>query len=205
MSSSFGSEPSVHMVYGKIKFWTIWKKLVYHHRTTQLPLPFRLNNDRNRSGPAEPLGHLWVIWSHLLAQDTLSMCCLEKSSFEDLGRSCPITTDPPTTPLISAKFGFFQMSVRRLWEGPWWFCLIEKWSLMLLLVVWQCQGLTLVDLKQLPFDHRTTIFGIFWRFLPFQWPPRTPPMFWINFYHFIWPFSIRQSCLILVWYMSGVI
>ena len=107
MSSSFGSEPSVHIVYGKIKFWTIWKKLVYHHRTTQLPLPFRLNNDRNRSGPAEPLGHLWVIWSHLLAQDTLSMWCLAKLSFEDLRRSWPITTDPPTTPLKLAKFWIF--------------------------------------------------------------------------------------------------
>ena len=45
----------------KKKLQPICKKLVHHHRTTQQPLPFRLNNDRNRSGPAEPLGHLWVI------------------------------------------------------------------------------------------------------------------------------------------------
>ena len=48
------------------------------------------------------------------------------------------------------------MSVRRLWEGPWWFWLIERWSVMLLLVVWECLGLSLVDLKQLPFDRLAT-------------------------------------------------
>ena len=121
---------------------------------------------------------------HILAQNTLSMCCPGKISFEPLRRSCPITTDPPTTPLISAKFGFFQMLVRRLWEGPWWFCLIEKWSLMLLLVVWECQGLTLVDLKQLPFDHRTTqrqnsTFTFLW---DNDWTSAAPiALFWVVF------------------------
>ena len=48
-------------------------------------------------------------------------------------------------------------------------------------------------------------FGRFWWFSPFQWPPRTAPKVWINFYHFIRPNSIIRSCFILVWYMSGVI
>ena len=48
-------------------------------------------------------------------------------------------------------------------------------------------------------------FGHFWWFSPFQWPPRTAPKVWINFYHFIRPNSIIGSCFILVWYMSGVI
>ena len=78
---------------------------------------------------------------------------LVSNHFEEVGQSPPSHLPPHWN---RPNFGFFQMLVRRLWEGPWWFCLIEKWSLMLLLVVWQCQGLTLVDMNQLPFDHRTT-------------------------------------------------
>ena len=95
MIPSFGSEPSIHMVYGEIKFWTIWKKLVYHHRTTQLPLPFRLNNDRISLGPADNLGHLSIIRAHLLAQNPLSIWCLEKSKSKAFWRSWYITTEPP--------------------------------------------------------------------------------------------------------------
>ena len=51
----------------------------------------------------EPLGHLWVIWSHLLAQNTLSMCCLGKLSFKDLRRSWSITTEPPNSDLADWK------------------------------------------------------------------------------------------------------
>ena len=135
------------------------KQLPFDHRTTQRQNPtFTIpwDNDRTSVAPTLWLGHLCLRWSHLLAQNTLSMYSPTKFSFGAVRKSWQLTPDPPTTPLISAKFGFFQMLVRRLWEGPWWFCLIEKWSLMLLLVVWECQGLTLVDLKQLPFDHRTT-------------------------------------------------
>ena len=53
-------------------------------------------------------------------------------------------------------FGFFQMLLRHLWKGPWWFCLIQKLSLMLHLVVWECLGLTLSDMKHLPFDRFAT-------------------------------------------------
>ena len=52
--------------------------------------------------------------------------------------------------------GFFQMLLRHLWKGPWWFWSIEKWSVMLHLVVWECLGLTLVDMKHLPFDRFAT-------------------------------------------------
>ena len=107
MVPSFGSEPSVHIVSREKWVWTTWKKLVYHHRPTQLPLPFRLNNDRNRSGPAEALCRFWVIWSHLLAQNPLSIWSTAKLSFEPLWRSWSITTDPPTTPLKLAKFWIF--------------------------------------------------------------------------------------------------
>ena len=91
------------------------------------------------------------------------------------------------------------MLVRRLWEGPWWFCLIEKWSVMLLLVVWQCQGLTLVDLKQLPFDHRTTqrqnpTFTFLWD------NDRTTdaPMEWLGHFWVIWSHLLAQNPLFML-------
>ena len=180
---------------------------------------FAWYNDRNNWGPTLALGHVWVIWSHLLAQNSLSMCCVKKLSLQDLGRSWSITTEPPNSDLAewkSAKswifqhfltrvldvrfdfsrwllesssrarhswsiskhflglinvpygvaemvrignlefFGFLQMLLRHLWKGPWWFWLIEKWSVMLHLVVWECLGMTLVDMKHLPFDRLAT-------------------------------------------------
>ena len=78
---------------------------------------FAWYNDRKIGGPAEPLGHLWVIWSHLLAQNPLSMWCLAKLSFEDLGRSWSITTEPPNSDLAdwkSSKSWIFQHSLKRV-------------------------------------------------------------------------------------------
>ena len=83
------------------------RKLTFDHRTTQLPLPLSWNNDRKIWGPTEPLCHFWVIWSHLLAQNPLSIWSTAKLSFEPLWRSWSITTVPPTTPLESAKFWIF--------------------------------------------------------------------------------------------------
>ena len=86
--------------------------------------------------------------------------------------------------------------------------IIYKYIIFILLysyiVFEQCLGVV----KALPsgkFGPTAAFFGIFWRFLPFQWPPRTPPMIWVNFYYFIWPFSISGTSFILVWYLSGVI
>ena len=80
-------------------------------------------------------------------------CCLK-----DVREKFPLRTFPLShwAEWKSSKSWIFQMSVRRLWEGPWWFWLIERWSVMLLLVVWECLGLSLVDLKQLPFDRLAT-------------------------------------------------
>ena len=52
-------------------------------------------NEQNRSGPTEPLGHLSIIWAHLLAQNPLSIWCLTKLSSKAFGRSWYITTEPP--------------------------------------------------------------------------------------------------------------
>ena len=50
----------------------------------------------------------------------------------------------------------FSISVRYVWKGPWWFWLIEKLSVMLHLVAWECLVLTFVDMKHLPFDRFAT-------------------------------------------------
>ena len=46
-------------------------------------------------GPAAPLGHLSIIRAHLLAQNPLSIWCLEKSKSKAFWRSWYITTEPP--------------------------------------------------------------------------------------------------------------
>ena len=97
MVPSFGSEPSVHIVSREKWVWTTWKKLVYHHRPTQQPLPFRLNNNREKEGRTFSLGHLWVIWAHLLAQNTQSIWYLGKLRFEAFWRSWLLTTEPPNS------------------------------------------------------------------------------------------------------------
>ena len=50
---------------------------------------------QKKVGPGFSFGHLWVIWSHLLAQNPLSILLLGKFSFEPLRRSWYITTEPP--------------------------------------------------------------------------------------------------------------
>ena len=50
---------------------------------------------QKNSGPTEPLCRFWVIWSHLLAQNPLSIWSTAKLSFEPFARSWYITTEPP--------------------------------------------------------------------------------------------------------------
>ena len=72
---------------------------------------FPWNNDRNKIAPGVTLGHLSILWSHLLAQNPLSMCCLEKLSLWAFRESCQLTTDPPTTPLGWVK-------IVKIWLWP---------------------------------------------------------------------------------------
>ena len=73
--------------------------------------------------------------------------CPGEVSFED------IFTQPARSPKSSNSWIF---SVRHVSNGPWWILLIEKWSVMLHLVVWECLRLTLVDMRHLPIDHCAT-------------------------------------------------
>ena len=146
-----------------------------------------------------PLEHFAVfgLYELIFWLRTLCPCSIRgnlvSNHFEEVGQSPPTHLPPHWN---RPNFGFFQMLVRRLWEGPWWFCLIEKWSLMLLLVVWECQGLTLVDLKQLPFDHRTTqrqnpTFTFLWD------NDRTSvaPTEWLGQFWVIWSHLLAQNPL----------
>ena len=47
--------------------------------------------------------HFWVIWAHLLAQNTQSIYYLGKLSFEALWRSCLLTTEPPNSLVLFSE------------------------------------------------------------------------------------------------------
>ena len=103
MTPSFGSEHPVHIVSRKIKVRSILEKLTFDDRTTQQPCTFILNNDKAAGAPAAPLCHFWVVWAHILAQNTQSIYYLGKLSFEALWRSCLLTTEPPSYPLLFSE------------------------------------------------------------------------------------------------------
>ena len=96
------NHPSPYNIW-RFKFQNAWEKLTFDHRTTYLPFTFLWNNDGNRLGPAAPLCHLWVIWAHLLAQNTQSIYYLGKFSFEALWRSCLLTTEPPNSLVLFSE------------------------------------------------------------------------------------------------------
>ena len=94
--------PSPYNMWRK-KFGNLWVKLTFDDRTTQQPCTFLWNNDMVSDAPNLAFCHLWVIWAHLLAQNTQSIYYLGKFSFEALWRSCLLTTEPSTYPLLFSE------------------------------------------------------------------------------------------------------
>ena len=96
------NHPSPYIRRG-FKFRNLWVKLTFDDRTTQQPCTFLWNNDMVSVAPNLAFCHLWVIWAHLLAQNTQSIYYLGKLSFEALWRSCLLTTEPPSYPLLFSE------------------------------------------------------------------------------------------------------
>ena len=113
MSSYFGSEHPVHILSRKIKFRSTLKKLPFDDRTTYLPFTFLWNNDWVMEAPDLALCHLWVIWAHLLAQNTQSIWYLGKLRFEAFWRSWLLTTEPPNSLVLLSWI------MTGLWKRLW--------------------------------------------------------------------------------------
>ena len=97
MSSSFGSEYPVHILSRSLIHLWRCRRLPFDDRTTYLPFTLIWNNDWVMEAPIEPLCHFWVIWAHLLAQNTQSIWYLGKLRFEAFWRSWLLTTEPPNS------------------------------------------------------------------------------------------------------------
>ena len=139
----------------RFKFRNIMEKLTFDHRTTYLPFTFLWNNDMVSDAPDLAFCHLWVIWAHLLAQNTQSIYYLGKFSFEALWRSCLLTTEPPNSLVL-----FSEIMIRKKKAAQNHFAIFGLYELKFWLRppspynMWRKKFGNLW--VKLTFDHRTT-------------------------------------------------
>ena len=118
-----------------------------------------------------------------------------------------IFTQPARRPKSSNSWIF---SVRHVWNGPWWILLIEKWSVMLHLVVWERLTLVNVDMRELcnttfATDGQNPTFTFPWN-NDRNWSAPTAPLghFWLKNFHLLaqyplFMYNLRKISFWIFW------